>query len=440
MKFYIHKLGCPKNDCDADYIAARLIAEGHEPVTTPEEAESVIVNTCGFILPAKEESISGILSFGQMKKEGKLKKLMATGCLTQRYGDEMKQEIPELDGLFGLGELDSIASSMADESGSVPLTRTPVEQMEYIAGERRHISDPAPYAYLKISDGCNRTCAFCAIPGMRGSYRSRTPGAVLNEARFLVENGKKEIILVSQESTLFGRDLKAGHTLLRLLEELEKIDGLEWIRLLYLYPTQVSRELVQYMCDPSTKTLNYFDIPLQHISDKMLKGMNRHMSRAQVESCLDMIRSNGGQTIRTGFIVGFPGESEAEFEELYDFTRTFRFNRMGVFVYSPEEGTTAYDMPHQVPEDVKNHRLDLLMTQQRGIVEEINNSLIGTIQPVIIDSIMDESTAVGRTKADAPDIDQEIFIDDPTLEPGTIVEVRVDRAEGYDLHGSLVKR
>lgn len=440
MKFYIHKLGCPKNDCDADYISARLISDGHEPVATPEEAETVIVNTCGFILPAKEESIFEIFTLGRLKKEGKLRSLLATGCLTQRYGDEMKKEIPELDGLFGLGELDQLAHAVGSDKLQEKIARTPVEQLEYIAGEKRHISDSAPFAYLKISDGCNRTCSFCAIPGIRGSYRSRTLESVVSEARFLVENGKKELILVSQESTLFGRDLKSGDSLMMLLEQLEKIAGLDWIRLLYLYPTQVSLDLVQHLCDPATKTLNYFDIPLQHISDNMLTAMNRQMTRTQVEKCLDLIRSNGGKTIRTGFIVGFPGETESDFRELADFTREFGFDRMGVFAYSAEEGTSAFEMPDQIPEDVKNHRLDLLMTQQRTIVDELNNSLIGSIQPVIIDTVLDDSSAVGRSMADAPEIDQEVMIDGVSPEVGAVVNVRIDRSEGYDLHGTIVER
>lgn len=440
MKFFVHKLGCPKNDVDADYISARLIADGHEPVATAEEADSIIVNTCGFILPAKEESIAEIFRLGLLKKEGKLKYLYASGCLSQRYGTELLSEIPELDGTFGLGAMDSLAATMSDGERPAQVHRTEAGRLSYIAAEKRFIADNLPYAYIKISDGCDRLCSFCAIPAIRGQYRSRPLEPILNEARFLASHGKRELILVSQEATLYGHDLRDGSNLLKLLQDLESIEEVRWIRLMYLYPTQLSEQLIDYIVSPDNKTLNYFDLPLQHISEEILASMKRRMNRERIESVLRMIRSKSRDaTIRTTFIVGFPGESQRHFAELREFIESFQFDRLGVFTYSPEEGTPSTDYDRKVPEKKKTARLDELMSLQRDIALAKNNSLIGTTKEVIIDAVPDNGAATGRTRADCPEIDQEVFVTGEGIEIGDICRVRIDGVDGYDLVGTKVK-
>ncbi len=437
MKFYIHKLGCPKNDVDADYITARLIASGHQPVSSPDRADSVIVNTCGFILPAKEESIDEILALGKQKKEGKFSTLYAAGCLAQRYGDDLLAEMPELDGAFGHGVLDELTSAVSDSKRLKECVRIETCKLDYLDWTNRFISDQLPYSYVKISDGCNRTCSFCAIPGIRGAYRSRPVDSIINEARFLAENGKKELILVSQEATLYGYDLKDGNNLLNLLEQLEKVAGVEWIRLLYLHPAQMSPELIGHMTSGS-KTLSYFDLPLQHINDDILSGMQRQTSRWQIEGVLDSIRSADREAvIRTAFIVGFPGETDRQFEDLTDFVERFQFDRLGVFTFSPEDDTPAAVMGRQLPEEVKMARMDELMSLQQEIAFAKNNSLIGSVKEVIIDSGSGGDSAVGRTRGDCPEIDQQVFVSGDNLMIGDIHRVTIEAADGYDLRGTM---
>lgn len=439
MKFYVHKLGCPKNDVDADYISACLIDAGHEPVADPQQAESVIVNTCGFILPAKEESINEILRLGQLKKGGRLKTLYASGCLAQRYGDELLAGMPELDGAFGLGVLDSLARAVSSSSKSSKSIKMQMRRPGYLSFKHRFISDDYPYAYLKICDGCNRKCAYCAIPNIRGEYRSRPMDSILREAEFLAKNGKKELILVSQEATLYGYDLKGRPTIIDLLRELEMVGAVKWIRLMYLYPAQLDQKLIEYLA-ADNKTLNYFDLSLQHINSDILSAMRRQIDRAGVERLIKTIRSiSPDAVLRTTFIVGFPGETEDRFEELKEFVAKYEFDRMGVFTYSAEEGTLAETMEGQVPEEVKALRMDELMSLQRDIVFAENESLIGTVQEVIIDSVDGNTSAVGRTRGDCPEIDQEIFVRGDGLATGGITSVRIDSTDGYDLRGTQVE-
>ena len=437
MKFYILKLGCPKNDVDADYIAARLVAEGHKPVKTPEDAESVIVNTCGFIRPAKEESINEILRMNLLKRDGVIKRLYATGCLTQRYGDDFYTNMPELDGAFGLGEIEAVARAMNQSSKNIHTVKTTVDRLDYLSGEERYIGDDLPYAYLKISDGCNRICSFCAIPQIRGKYRSRPLEEIVDEASFLAENGKKELIIVSQEATLYGHDLKKDLNIISLLEALDKIERVSWIRLLYLYPNKVSDELIEYVA-AENKTLKYFDLPLQHINDDILRNMKRHTTRRNTETLLEKIRYKVPEaTLRTAFIVGFPGETEKRYEELKNFIENNRFDRLGVFSFSPEEGTAALDLKSQIPEKIKLKRLDELMNLQQEIAFEKNNLLIGSVKKVIIDKTGENEIAVGRTEADCPEIDQEVFIKGSNPAVGDIREVRITAVDGYDLVGQV---
>ncbi|KAA3636875.1 MAG: 30S ribosomal protein S12 methylthiotransferase RimO [Calditrichaeota bacterium] len=441
MKFYVHKLGCPKNDVDADYIYARLINEGHTPVRDPDKADSIIVNTCGFILPAKEESINEILRFGQLKKDGILKNLYASGCLSQRNGDELLKEMPELDGAFGLGALDSMAKIIGNSSKTDKTIKMEARKLGYLSWNNRFISDDYPYAYLKISDGCDRGCTYCAIPGMRGKFRSRPLDSILREAEYLAQNGKKEIILVSQEATLYGYNYKGDNppNIIRLLQELEKIEGIEWIRLMYLYPAELSEEVIEYLAGDN-KTVNYFDLPFQHVNSNVLKRMQRNVDRPHIEKLIEKIRTiSKNAVLRTTFIVGFPGETEEEYEELRDFIAEQKFDRMGVFTYSSEEGTPAHEMADQIPEDVKNQRLDELMLIQQEIAFEKNNSLLGSTQKVIIDFIDESSLAIGRTYGDCPDVDLEVFISGAELSVGDMVNAEIIRAEGYDLFGKIVK-
>ena len=441
MKFYVHKLGCPKNDVDADYIYARLIHEGHTPVKNPETADSIIVNTCGFILPAKEESINEILRFGQLKKDGILKNLYASGCLSQRNGDDLLKEMPELDGAFGLGALDSMAKIISASGKTEKTIKIEARKLGYLSWNNRFISDDFPYAYLKISDGCDRGCTYCAIPAMRGKFRSRPLDSILREAEYLAQNGKKEIILVSQEATLYGYNYKGNEkpNIITLLEELDKIDGIEWIRLMYLYPAELSDEVIEYLA-ADNKTVNYFDLPFQHVNSEVLAGMQRQVDRPKIEKLIQAIREKSKNAIlRTTFIVGFPGETRAQFEELKDFIIESKFERMGVFTYSAEEGTPADTMADQIPEQIKQDRLDELMLAQQQIVFDKNYSLIGSVQRVIIDSIDDDGTAAGRTYGDCPDVDQEIYINSPELKIGDMVDIEITSTEGYDLFGELKK-
>jgi ribosomal protein S12 methylthiotransferase len=438
MKFYVHKLGCPKNDVDADYISARLIDEGHQPVGNAEEAESIIVNTCGFILPAKEESINEILRLGQLKKEGKLQTLYASGCLTQRYGDEMLEGMPELDGAFGHGALDSIASAVTNKSVSRKTVRIESRKLGYLSWKDRFISDGFPYSYLKISDGCDRACTYCAIPLMRGKFRSRPMDSILREAEFLAKNGKRELILVSQEATMYGYGLSDDLNVIGLLQELEKIEELKWIRLMYLYPAKLEDDLIDYLLDDN-KTLPYFDLPLQHISDSVLTNMRRRVDRGRIEQLIEKIRKkNGRATLRTTFIVGFPGESDEDFAELMEFTRQVEFERMGVFTYSPEEGTPAEQMADQVSEEVKSERMDAMMTLQRDVAFAKNLDMVGRKVEVILDSVTDEGHAIARTQGDCPDIDQEVHVYGDNLAIGQIRLVHIDSADGYDLSATTV--
>lgn len=436
MKFYIHKLGCPKNDVDAEYIIACLIDAGHKYVPNPEEADSIIVNTCGFIQSAKEESIDEILRLGQLKKDGNLKILIASGCLSQRYGDELLKGMPELDSAVGLGRLESIINAIDGNNTPRKTAKYESRKLTYLDWKHRFITDSYPYAYLKVSDGCNRKCSFCAIPSIRGKYRSRPMESIINEANFLAENGKRELILVSQEVTLWGLDLKKNLGIIDLLQELDKIETIAWIRPMYLYPSVVTKKLIDYMSSDN-KTLNYFDIPLQHINDDILKNMNRKTNRRDIEILLDSIRNSpNNPIIRTTFIVGYPGETDKKFLELKDFIKDQCFDRLGVFTYSAEEGTLGAKQKSQIPEKEKIARMEDLMLTQQEISFDKNISLIGSIQEVIIDEVSSDGIGKGRTRGDCPEIDQEVYISGSNLEIGEIYLIVIDKTEGYDLFGS----
>jgi ribosomal protein S12 methylthiotransferase len=438
MKFYIKRLGCPKNYVDADFIAGKLLKMGHEQVEDVAESEIAIVNTCGFILPAKEESIEEIMVFEKLKKEGMIKYLFITGCLAQRYGQDLLYEIEGVDGVFGLGEFEALGEVIRNGHGnSSPLKITPASELRYLAEGQRYINEKIPYDYIKISDGCDRFCSYCAIPYIRGRFRSRGIDDIVREAELLAQAGKKEIILVSQEGTGFGKDFKDGTNPIKLLARLEKISGIEWIRLIYLHPEAVDDELINFISN-SEKLLGYFDIPLQHISNTVLSRINRHISRSQIESILQKIRkASKHNIIRTTFIAGLPGESEGEFSELRDFIIDFEFDRLGVFKYSQEEGTPASKLPGQLSEEEKEARVDELMVIQQEIAFRKNIDLIDSIQKVIIDSTETNSLSIGRTKGDCPEIDQTVFVRKGKVEVGDIINARIVMADGYDLIASV---
>ena len=438
MKFYIERLGCPKNDVDADYIAGRLIADGHEQALSADDAEAVIVNTCGFILPAKQESIGEILRYAERKKSGSLKRLIAAGCLSQKHGGELLQEIPELDTACGLGQLDSISSAVgAPENGSQPraLQAVDTRNLRYLAGQQRDIDSSTPYAYLKISDGCDRKCSYCVIPQMRGSFRSRPIEEIIAEAKFLAECGKRELILVSQEATLYGADTGRVR-IIELLDKLQEVDGVDWIRLMYLHPQALSEDLINYLTGGG-KVVPYFDLPLQHINSDMLRRMRRQVRREKIEKVLADIRSKSTRVVvRTTFIVGFPGETDEQFGELHDFVEDYQFDRMGAFAYSREDGSSAALMPDQVPEEVARERLAALTELQRGIAERRNEELIGARMQVMVDRPQNGSRALGRTYGDCPDIDQVVYLEDGAvhrLQVGQLVDVEITGTEDLDL-------
>jgi ribosomal protein S12 methylthiotransferase len=437
VKIFIQKLGCPKNDVDADYIAARLIDAGHKLVDDPSKADTVVVNTCGFVADATEESIDSILQLAQLKKTGKLKQLFASGCLSQRYGDEMLSEMPELDGAFGLGALDALAEALAGV-GPRKAVRQDVRKLAYLDWKSRAVTDRLPYAYVKISDGCDRKCSYCAIPQMRGKYRSRPAKSILNEALFLAEQGKKELILVSQEATLWGSDLAGRPSLVKLLDLLAAVPGIEWIRLLYLHPARTSSRLIEWI-GGHEKAVPYFDLPLQHVNTEVLRRMKRESNRKTIERLLTEIRLKApNATRRVSFMVGFPGETRAQFHELCEFVTEHRFDRLGVFAFSPEEGTSAAGLAQQVSARVKAGRMDRLMTLQQGIAFEKNNSLIGTEVDVIIDFVKSGGRAFGRTPGDCPEIDQIVSVHGRGLRVGDITPVAITAADGYDLTGKKV--
>ena len=441
MKFFIKKLGCPKNDVDADFIAGTLISRGMQATEDDHQADIVIVNTCGFIVLAKEESINEILTYEKMKKEGRITRLYVTGCLSQRYAEELRAEIGGVDGFFGLGEIEALAAAIDSPlTPKASISRKKASDLSYLSMRSRYVEEKYPYEYLKIADGCDRFCAYCAIPFIRGRYRSRSLSDIVAEARFLASKGKKELILVSQEGTGYGKDLKDGDGIIGLLRELEKVDGVEWIRLMYLHPDSITDALIDYITS-SDKVLGYFDIPLQHINDRILARMNRKTGRHDIEKLLSKIREiSPANIIRTTFIAGLPGETDIEFAELRDFAIDFEFDRLGVFKYSLEEDTAAEGFDNQVAGKVAAERQDILMSLQQEIAFRKNIALIDSIQKVIIDEVKVDAPAMGRTGGDCPEIDQLVYVNDDNLKSGDLIDARIVMAEGYDLIATVVEK
>ncbi|MCR5150700.1 MAG: 30S ribosomal protein S12 methylthiotransferase RimO [Clostridiales bacterium] len=429
-------LGCPKNQVDAERMLAQLCDAGYEISENSEELDAVIINTCGFIDAAKEEAIENILEMAQYKQAGLIKKIIVTGCLAQRYSDEILKEIPEVDGVIGIGANADIVSLVNKVLSGETFCKIPAKNELPLSG-KRVLSTPEHWAYLKISDGCMNRCAYCAIPGIRGDLRSVKPGDVISEAHELAKSGVKELIIVAQDTTNYGYDLFGKSALPSLLKELCKIDGIKWIRLLYCYPDKITDELLSVM-KSEEKILHYIDLPLQHADDAVLKRMNRRGDRKLLETVIDKIRSTlPDAVIRTTFMVGFPGESDKEFETLAGFVKKIRFDRMGCFAFSPEEGTPAFDMPNQIDEKIKAKRGEILMQSQLMITDEINSQKIGKVFEVIVDDFDEENNEyVGRTYMDAPEIDGIVrFTDSNVLKKGDFVKVEITDYSDYDLIG-----
>lgn len=428
-------LGCSKNRVDSEVLLGLLRKHGYQIVNDPAKAETIVVNTCGFILPAKEESISTIFEMAEYKQTGNLKTLIVTGCLVQRYGDSLKEEIPEIDILMGVAEYSRIFEAIEQaNAGFRPLF---IGEGDRFFKSPRILTTPSYSAYVKISDGCDNRCSYCAIPLIRGPYHSRPYDDIVDECRTLVQNGVHELTLIAQDTSRYGNDFPEKQLLLpRLLRDVHELDRLHWLRVLYCYPDTVNEELLSVMSS-LPKACSYLDLPLQHINARLLKAMNRrgapdHIKR-QIQNC-----RRYGIAVRTTMIVGFPGETDAEFEELMDFVQETRFDRLGAFTFSPEEGTVAADMPNQLPEDVKQERLERLMLLQQKISAELCASRIGETCEVLVEGKR-HGRYYGRSQMEAPEIDGKILFTGPeNLKNGCYVPVKITSASEYDLIGEVV--
>ncbi|SEF46247.1 SSU ribosomal protein S12P methylthiotransferase [Caloramator fervidus] len=430
-------LGCDKNRVDSEIMLAKLSKNGYNITNKAEEADVIIINTCGFIESAKLESIETILEMAK-NKENRCKSIIVTGCMAQRYKEELIKEMPEIDAIVGVGSYKDICNVVEETlKGNKGIVR--IYPLDFkIEQEERMLTTPNHYAYLKIAEGCNNNCSYCIIPKIRGRYRSKNMNDIINEAKDLVKKGVKEIILVAQDTTMYGIDIYGKRMLSELLHELEKIEGLHWIRVMYCYPEQINEELINTIKE-SNKILHYFDIPIQHISDKILKKMNRRTTKQQILSLIKNIRNKiPDAIIRTSIIVGFPGESDKDFEELKAFLYEYKLERVGIFTYSPEEGTEAFHMKEQVDEKIKKIRLDILMKQQAKISFAKNKQMVGKTFDVIIDGLNNKGLYYGRTYADAPEVDQNVFIKtSKKLKNGDFVKVKIIEAYTYDLIGEI---
>lgn len=432
-------LGCPKNQVDAELMLDKLVAAGFEIVDVAYEADIVIVNTCGFIEDAKRESIDNILEMAELKKDGSIQKILVTGCLAERYKHEITEEMPEVDGIIGIGAnadiVDAVYAVMNDEH----LERFPEKENMPLDGDRL-LTTPQHWAYLKIADGCSNCCTYCAIPSIRGGFRSRKMEDIVAEAEKLASDGTKELVVIAQDTTRYGLDLYGELKLADLLKKLDEIQGIEWIRLLYCYPDRITDELLDTMAN-SKKVLHYMDIPLQHADGNILKAMNRTGDRESLTALIDKIRDKMPDMIlRTTFITGFPGEDEKAFNTLSEFIDDIQFDRLGCFAYSPEEGTAAAKMENQVEEEVKKHRADIIMEQQYDIFQYKQKQYIGTVQKCIVEGYDGYTDSYfGRTWMDAPEIDSAVyFTGKGDYDEGDIVDVEIFDINEYDLMGEII--
>ena len=427
-------LGCPKNQVDAEVMLSLLIEAGFEITGDTEEADLVIVNTCGFINDAKKEAIDTILSACEMKKEGIIRKVVVTGCLSERYKDEIMKEIPEVDGCVGIGANGEIAEICKRVLEGEKLAEFPSKYNLSLDGDRV-LTTPQHYAYLKIAEGCSNCCTYCAIPKIRGKFRSRTFASVVLEARELAKSGVKELILVAQDTTKYGTDLYGVPRLSDLVSEIAKIDGVEKIRLLYCYPESITDELIDVIANEE-KVCKYIDIPLQHCNGEVLKRMNRKGDKESLLALIKKMREKiPGLVLRTTFITGFPGETEEQFAELCEFINEVKFDRLGCFAYSPEEDTPAAKMDGQLDEDIKNKRAEIIMNEQMLIMDEKQQKLIGTYLDVTVDYFDEDNLLyMGRSYMDAPEIDTNVIISsEEELAPGQTVKCKVLGFDDFDM-------
>ena len=427
-------LGCAKNQVNAEQMLYRLQQAGYTLQEDVDGADLVIVNTCGFIDSAKSEAIDNILAMGALKQEGRIGRLLVTGCLSQRYQDEILQEMPEVDGVLGTGSYDDIVS-VADRLLNGGETVSEFGDIDAPADEAgRVLTTPQHYAYIKIAEGCNNFCAFCIIPHLRGRYRSRAVEDILQEARGLAESGVKELIVVAQDTSRYGTDLYGAPRLPLLLHELCRIEGFHWIRVHYLYPDMITDELLDtFASEP--KLVNYMDIPIQHVNDAILRRMNRRGTRAELDEMLQKLRSRlPDAVIRTSLITGLPGEGEAEFEELCTWLREVRLERVGVFPFSPEEGTPAAVMTDRCEPDEAQRRADLILELQAGIMDDYNAACIGRDMTVLCEHRAKSGMCSGRTYADSPEIDGTVYFTG-AARPGDMVTVHITGCDDGDLAG-----
>lgn len=430
-------LGCPKNQVDGEALLAKLKKAGYEIVNNIEDSDVMIVNTCGFIEQAKKEAIDTILEVAEYKNAGLISAIVVTGCLAERYQDEIIKEMPEVDAVLGIGANSDIVKTCDKALCGIVTTSFP-NKCYLSINDERIISTPSHWAYLKIAEGCDNRCSYCAIPGIRGGFRSRTIESCVDEAKALAESGVKELILIAQDTTKYGQDLYGKYSLDILLKELVKIDGIEWIRLFYCYPQRITDSLIDVIANEE-KVCNYIDIPLQHSDKTVLKNMNRVGDGEDYRALIfKMRKAIPDLALRTTFMVGFPGETDEQFENLCKFTEDVKFDKMGCFTFSPEEDTPAYDMQNQIDDDVKVRRQEVLMNKQYSITEELNKQRIGRIYKVIIDTF-DGEKYVGRSYMDSPEIDSGIiFTCDNNLNIGDFVNVEITDYNGYDLIGEAI--
>ncbi len=441
-------LGCPKNLVDSEVMMGTLAEAGYEITNSATEADTIVVNTCGFIESAKQESIDAILEATSLKSDGKAKRVIVAGCLVERYRDDLMKELPEVDVFIGTSQVAEILKAADDRFDATQLTLAPIGNKTatylYDFDTPRYRATESHTAFIKIAEGCDRPCAFCSIPGMRGSFRSRRFGSIIEEARNLAKQGVKEVVLIAQDSSRYGEDLGEVDALAALIRALGEIEDLEWVRVMYAYPTHISDAFLAAIAE-TPKAVKYLDMPLQHGSRSVLKLMKRGGTRESLEKLIVRVRERvPGITIRTTFITGFPGETDADFEELMAFVRNCRFDNVGVFTYSNEEGTAAFDLPNKVDPKVAAKRRSLLMKEQAKISKQLNKAKIGKTFPVLFEGLSQESDLLfqGRLQGQAQEIDGYILINDipEELDPkiGAIYNVKITEAHQYDLVGSIV--
>ena len=439
LKIALESLGCSKNLMDAEIMTGILKEKGYEFVEEFAEADIIIVNTCGFIRDAKQESIDTIVELSQLKEFGKLKYLIVTGCLAQRYADELLEEIPEIDAIVGTGNFMNI-SEIIDRLESEKNV-TEIGNIEFAFDETlpRYVSTPEHMAYLKIGEGCSNHCTYCIIPKLRGKYRSRKIEDIVEEAKTLAAEGVKELVVIAQDTTRYGEDLYGEAKLAELLEELAGIEGIKWIRIMYSYPESITEKLIDVIA-AHDNICSYFDMPIQHASNRVLKRMNRRTSKEDIRSKVEMIRNKiPDAVIRTTVIVGFPGETEEDLEELIEFMKEIKFDRLGAFAYSREEDTPADRMDGHMDEEIKEERRDRVMMVQQAISEEINQKREDKVFEVLIEEEAEEGVYVGRTQGDAEEIDSVVYVNsEEELEIGSFVNVYITEAMEYDLIGDVV--